>query len=48
MFKFQVTITRVDGYVFRNAFETISEARDFVKLASSVLFPGETIRLETI
>lgn len=45
---YQVTLTRADGYVFNNAFPTLTEAREFMAQASSVLFPGETLRLTAI
>lgn len=41
--KYEVTITRPDGYVFRNAFATIEEAREFMASATHVLFPGESL-----
>ncbi len=40
---FEVTITRPDGYVFRNAFATIAEVREFMERAAMVLLPRETL-----
>ncbi len=42
---FVVVMTSSTGYVFRNFFEQLEEAREFVKNASSVLLPGETVQL---
>lgn len=41
--KYVVTLTRPDGYVFRNAFATIEEARAFMASATRVLLPGESL-----
>jgi hypothetical protein len=40
---YEVTITDRSGYVFRNAFATIDEVREFMARATLVLLPGETL-----
>ena len=40
---FIVTITRPDGYVFNNGFDTLHDMREFLKIAALVLMPGETL-----
>lgn len=43
--RYTVTLTRADGYVFNNGFDTLQEAREFLAQAAAVLFPGETLKL---
>lgn len=40
-----VVMTSKTGYVFRNFFETMDEAREFIGNAAKVLGAGETIQL---
>lgn len=45
---YEVTITRADGYVFRTAFDTIDEVREFMTRAAAVLLPRETLTFRTL
>jgi hypothetical protein len=45
---FQVTLTRADGYIFNNFFDSLAEAREFMESAGKVMFPGETLKISKI
>lgn len=43
MNRYTVTIKCADGYTFNNGFETVEQVRDFLRRATLVLQPGETL-----
>lgn len=46
--KYEVTLSKPDGYVFRYAFETIAEVRDFMARTVAVMLPREQLTFRAI